>query len=170
VLLLAALVAGAAPRAFADPFDPWAVRVTVERANSAAVWGEALRRGDPAPLATAWDGDPLAYFSGEVLMYRARGLRLLSAPLDLQVLAVEALPDGRATAETAERWLDYLCTAEGELRGVRQADVRDRYELTWRDDAWWVSGVDVELVGGSFDWTPAADPASGPSPCAAAAE
>jgi hypothetical protein len=142
------------------------VRAAVERANSAAVWGEALRSGDPAPLATAWEGDALAYFSGEVLMFQARGLRLLSAPLDLDVLGVEVLGEGRALAETHERWRDRLCTAEGELRAEREAEVRDRYELSWHDDAWWVSGVDVDLVGGSFDWTPAEDPADGPSPCA----
>ena len=36
-----------------------AVRAAVEYANSPAVWGEALRRGDPAPLALAWEGDRL---------------------------------------------------------------------------------------------------------------
>lgn len=147
--------------------DAAGVRAAVERANSDAVWGEALRRGDPASLTMAWEGDALAYFSGEVAMFRARGLRLVSAPLDLEVLAVELQGDGRALAETHERWGDRLCTAEGELRAQREAEVRDRYELSWHDDTWWVSGVDVDLVAGSFDWTPAEDPEDGPSPCAA---
>jgi hypothetical protein len=100
-------------------------------------------------------------------MFRARGLRLLSQPVDLQVIAVELLPADRALAATSEEWWDRLCTAAGELRGERHALVRDRYELDWRDGGWWVSGVDVDLVGGSFDWTPAEDPPEGPSPCAA---
>jgi len=163
---LAALLAGG-PRAVLAQADADGVRAAVERANSPAVWGEALRRADPAPLATIWAGDALDYFSGEVLMFRARGLRLLSTPVDLQVLGVELLPGDRAQAETTEEWHDYLCSAEGELRGERRARVRDRYELEWRDAAWWVSGVDVDLVGGSFSWTPAEDPAESASPCAA---
>ncbi len=155
------------PRPATAQADAEAVRAAIERANSPAVWGEALRRGDPAPLAAAWTGDPLDYFSGEVRMYRARGLRLLSTPVALQVVDVEFPSDTRALAETEEEWHDRLCTDEGELRAERQASVRDHYELDWHDGAWWVSGVDVELVGGSFDWTPAADPMDGPSPCAA---
>ncbi len=143
------------------------VQAAVERANSSAVWGEALRSGDPAPLATVWEGDPLTYFSGEVLAYRARDLRLLSAVVDLDFLSVDLLSDDRAVAETHEQWLDRLCTAAGELRGERHPEVQDRYELNWHDGTWWVSGVDVDLVGGSFDWDPAEDPESGPSPCAA---
>src|SRR5438132_916159 len=80
------------------------VRAAVGRANSPAVWGEALRRGDPGPLATVWAGEPLAYFSGEVLAYRARGLRLQSSLVELEFLAVELLAEGDAVAETRERW------------------------------------------------------------------
>lgn len=163
---LLALVLAGSPSPAAAQADAAGVRAAIERANSPAVWGEALRRGDPAPLAAVWTGDPLRYFSGEVLMYRARGLRLLSTPVDLQVIAVDLLPEDRAVAETAEEWRDRLCTVDGELRGERHALVRDRYELEWRDGAWWVSGVDVELVGGSFDWAPPEDPEDGPSPCA----
>jgi hypothetical protein len=165
LLLTFALLGRSAP-AIAQA-DAAGAAAAIERANSASVWGEALRLGDPAPLATVWAGDPLRYFSGEVLMYRGRGLRLLSTAVDLQVLAVNLLPEDRAAAETAEEWRDRLCTADGELRGERHALVRDRYELEWADGAWWVSGVDVDIVGGSFDWTPAEDPAEGPSPCAA---
>jgi hypothetical protein len=162
-----ALALLAAPAPAVAQADADGVRAAVERANAPAVWGEALRSGDPAPLATVWAGDALEYFSGEVLMYRERGLRLLSAPVALQVIAVEMTPDSRAVAETWEEWHDRLCTAAGELRGERHAVVRDRYELEWYDDAWWVSGVEVELLAGSFDWAPAEDPADGPSPCAA---
>ena len=147
--------------------DTAAVRVAVEQANSAAVWGEALRSGDPATLATVWAGDALEYFSREVVMYRERGLRLLSTPLAFDVVAIELTAPGRAVAETREEWHDRLCTPVGELRGERHALTWDRYELYWRDNAWWVSGVDVELVAGSFDWTPAEDLDDGPSPCAA---
>jgi hypothetical protein len=156
-----------APSLSSAQADADGVRAAVERANSSAVWGEALRTGDPAPLASVWSGDALDYFTEEVLMYRARGLRLLSVPVDLQVVAVELSPDGRAVAETREEWHDHLCTAEGELRGERHAVVRDDYELEWHDGAWWVTGVEVELVAGSFNWTPAQDPDDRPSPCGA---
>jgi hypothetical protein len=100
-------------------------------------------------------------------MFRGRGLRLLSTPVAFDLLAVDLPAPDQAVAESLEEWHDRLCTATGELRAERQARVRDRYELDWHDGAWWVSGVDVELVGGSFDWTPAEDPPDGPSPCAA---
>jgi hypothetical protein len=87
--------------------------------------------------------------------------------VELEFLDVRLLDGGRAIAETRERWLDRLCTDDGELRGERRAEVRDRYELVWRAGAWWVSGVDVALADGSFDWTPALDPPDGPRPCAA---
>jgi hypothetical protein len=148
--------------------DPLAeVQAAVERANSAAVWGEALRLGDPAPLAAAWVGDPLTYFSGEVLAFRARELRLLSTLNHLEFLDVRLVGDDRALATTRERWFDRLCTADGELRAERTAEVEDRYELVWADGQWWVAGVDVVLTGGSFDWQPASDPPEGPSPCEA---
>ncbi len=143
------------------------MRAAVERANSPAVWGEALRRGDPAPLEAGWEGEALGYFSAEVLTFRQRGLRLLSTLVELEFLEVELLGDGRAVAETGERWHDRVCTDSGELRGERRPEVRDRYELVWRDGDWRVSGVEVELTGDSFDWRPAADPPAGPSPCAA---
>ncbi len=142
------------------------VRAAVELANSDQVWGAALRLGDPALLAAAWTDDPLAYFSGEVLGYRARGLRLLSTLLELQFLDVRLVADDRAIADTRERWLDRMCTDEGELRGERWAEVEDRYELVWRDDGWRVAGLDIALTAGSFDWQPAVDPPGGPSPCA----
>ena len=147
--------------------DLAAVRAAVERANSPAVWGEALRRGDPEPLAAAWEGEPLAYFTGEVLAYRARGLRLLSTLVELEFLGVRVLDDGHALAETRERWLDRVCTEAGELRGERQAVVRDRYELVFGVNGWRVSGVEIHLDDGSFDFTPALDPPDDPSPCAA---
>jgi hypothetical protein len=143
------------------------VRAAVELANSAEVWGAALRLGDPTPLAAAWTDDPLAYFSGEVLAYRARGLRLLSTLLELEFLDVRLLADDRAVAETRERWLDRMCTDEGELRGERWAEVEDHYELVWHDGQWRVAGLDIALTAGSFDWQPAMDPPDGPSPCAA---
>ena len=167
-LLLALLLARAPfPGAAAAQADVEGVRAAVERANSPEVWGEALRSGDPAPLAAVWEGEPLAYFSGEVLAYRARGLRLLSALAELEFLDVRLLDGGWAVAETRERWFDRLCTDDGELRGERRAVVRDRYELVWRSDAWWVIGVDVALADGSLDWTAALDPPDGPRPCAA---
>jgi hypothetical protein len=150
--------------------DADGARAAVERANSPAVWGEALRSGDPAPLATVWAGDALNYFTGEVVMYRERGLRLLSTVVAFEVIAVELTAPGRAIAETREAWHDRLCTQAGELRGERHAEARDRYELDWHDDGWWVSGVDVELLAGSFNWTPAQDPDNSPSPCAAVLE
>ena len=153
------------PAAAQDPLAE--VQAAVELANSAEVWGAALRLGDPAPLAAAWTDDPLAYFTGEVLAYRARGLRLLSTLLDLEFLDVRLVADDRAVAETRERWLDRMCTDEGELRGERRAEVEDRYELVWRDGQWRVAGLDIALTAGSFDWQPAMDPPDGPSPCAA---
>jgi hypothetical protein len=162
-----ALAALGAPSLVAAQGDAEGVHAAVERANSPAVWGEALRSGNPAPLSTVWAGDALAYFTGEVLMYADRRLRLLSTAVDFQVLAIELLSGDRAVAESREQWHDRLCTAAGELRGERYAVVLDRYELAWHDGAWWVTGVDVELVAGSFDWTPAEDPGDGPSPCAA---
>src|SRR5258705_7493881 len=57
--LLGAALAVGAPGA---PPDEEGVRAAVEQANAPAVWGEALRRGDPAPLASVWADDPLAYF------------------------------------------------------------------------------------------------------------
>ena len=166
---LLALTLLATPRSAASQLDDLlaAVRATVERANSAAVWGEALRSGDPAALTLVWWGEPLTYFSGEVLAYRDRGLRLLSRLVDLEFLDTRLVDDNRAEVETRERWADQLCTDDGELRAARAAEVRDRYELTWRDGAWWVTGVDVELTGGTFDWQPASDPPDPPSPCAA---
>jgi len=160
----------AVPSLVAAQGDADGVRAAVERANSPAVWGKALRSGDPAPLSTVWAGDALAYFTGEVLMYADRGLRLLSTAVDFQVVAIELVSGDLALAESQEEWHDRLCTAAGELRGERYAGVRDRYELAWHDGAWWVTGVDVELVAGSFDWTPAEDPADGPSPCAGVLE
>jgi hypothetical protein len=149
--------------------DAAGVRAAVERANSPEVWGEALRRGDPAPLAAVWAGDPLAYFSGEVLAYRARGLRILSSLVDLEFLHVEVLPDGQAVAETREQWADRLCSLDGEPRGTRAAVLNDSYELIWRDEAWWVVGVDIAVEEGSLDWTPPSDAAVTDAACAEAA-
>jgi hypothetical protein len=148
------------------PPDEEGVRAAVEQANSPAVWGEALRRGDPAPLASVWADDPLAYFSAEIQGYRGRGLRLVSTLVALDFLHVELLPGDQAVADTRERWVDRICTAEGELRGTRVADLRDRYELAWRGDAWWVVGVDITVEGGSLDWTPATDADLPDSGCA----
>ena len=142
------------------------MRAAVEQANSPAVWGEALRRGDPAPLASVWADEPLAYFSGEIRGYRGRGLRLVSTLVALDFLDVELLPGDQAVADTRERWVDRICTAEGELRGTRAADLRDRYELAWRGDAWWVVGVDIAVEGGSLEWTPATDADLPDSGCA----
>jgi len=146
------------------------VRAAVEQANSPAVWGEALRRGDPAPLASVWADDPLAYFSAEIRGYRERGLRLVSTLVALDFLHVELLPGDLAVADTRERWVDRICTAEGELRGTRAADLRDRYELAWRGDTWWVVGVDITVEGGSLEWTPATDADLPDSGCAAVAQ
>lgn len=145
--------------------DEAAVRAAVELANSPAVWGAALRSGDPAPLALAWTGDPLAYFSGEVLEYRARGLRLLSTLESLEFLAVRLLDAAHAEAHTRERWHDFLCSADGEPRGERRAYAEDQYTLTLGADGWRVSGVEITLLDGSFDWDPVA--ADGRQACAA---
>ena len=155
----------AAPASAQPDLD--AVRTAVKLANSPAVWSEALRRGDPSPLATVWEGEPLAYFSAEVVDYRTRGLRMLSTLEALEFLDVRLLAEGRATADTREAWSDLLCTDAGELRGVRRSESRDRYELVWHEDTWWVSGVEIALLAGSFDWTPAVDPPDAPSPCEA---
>lgn len=165
LLTLIALLA--APLAVAAQPDEAGVRAAVRYANSPAVWSEALRQGDPTPLAAVWVGDPLGYFSGEVLMYRSRGLRILSHLDALDFRDVQVFDDGRASARTYERWHDLLCTVEGEFRAERTAEAEELYELLWRDDAWWVSGVEVTLAAGSFDWTDAVDPPAEPSPCAA---
>jgi hypothetical protein len=165
---LVALLAWATPVAAAlgAPPDADGVRAAVERANSTAVWGEALRRGDPAPLATVWAGDPLVYFSGEVRAYHARGLRLLSTLVELEFLDVAVLPGGRAVAETRERWADRMCSSDGVLHATRAPVVRDRYELVWRSDAWWIVGVDIALEAGSLDWTPASEAPGDAGDCA----
>ena len=93
----------------------------------------------------------------------------MSTLVALDFLHVEVLPGDQAVADTRERWVDRICTAEGELRGTRAADLRDRYELDWRDDAWWVVGVDITLEGGSLDWTPATDDDLPDSGCATVA-
>jgi hypothetical protein len=149
-----------------DP-ETSAIRAAILLANSEAVWGEALRIGDPAPLAVAWEGEPLAYFSSEILQYRSRGLRLLSALVEIEFLEVSLEGAGRAVVTTRERWHDRTCTDAGQLRAERQPEVLDRYELTHRPDGWRVTGVDIVLASGSLDWTPTADSPDGPSPCAA---
>jgi hypothetical protein len=164
-LLLFVALLMAVPASTQPDFD--AVRAAVKLANSPAVWGEALRRGDPSPLATAWEGEPLAYFSAEVVNYRARGLRMLSTLEALDFLDVRLLDQRSATAETREAWFDLLCTESGEVRGVRRSETRDRYELVRHGDTWWVSGVEIALTAGSFDWTDAVDPPDAPSPCEA---
>jgi hypothetical protein len=163
LLLVAPLMA--APVSAQPDLD--AVRAAVKLANSPAVWSEALRRGDPSPLANAWAGEPLAYFSAEVVDYRTRGLRMLSTLEALEFLDVRLLDERSATADTREAWFDLLCTDAGELRGVRRSETRDRYELVWQEGTWWVSGVEIALLDGSFDWTPAVDPPDAPSPCEA---
>ncbi|HWP29563.1 MAG TPA: hypothetical protein VNM50_08485 [Chloroflexota bacterium] len=145
--------------------DPTAVRAAVERANAPEVWGEALRRGDPAPLAEVWTGDALAYFAGEVRAYAARGLRLLSTPVHFEILDVTIGEDGHARVATREEWHDVLCTADGRVEGRRQAVVRDVYALVWRDGRWWVEGVDIGLEAGSFAWEP--PPAADDTACSA---
>ncbi|HZS03228.1 MAG TPA: hypothetical protein VFE37_31280 [Chloroflexota bacterium] len=149
--------------------DAAGVRAAVERANSPEVWGAALRRGDPAPLAAVWAGDPLDYFSREVRAYHARGLRILSSLVDLEFLHVDVLPDGQAVAETRERWTDRLCSLDGELRGTRAAVLNDSYELAWRGEAWWVVGVEIAVEEGSLDWTPPGESAEPDAACAEAA-
>jgi len=134
------------------------------------VWGAALRSGDPAPLATIWAGEPLAYFSDEVRAYHARGLRLLSSLVALEFIRVELLPADRAVAETHEHWADTLCTLDGDLRGTRAAALRDTYELAWRAGAWWVVGVDIAVEEGSLDWGSPEDTAAADEACAAAAD
>lgn len=144
--------------------DEAAVRAAVELANSPAVWGEALRRGDPAPLASAWTGDSLGYFSAEVEAYRARGLRLVSRLQALEWVAVTRLDADHAEALTRERWQDWICTADGEPRGWRAAYAADRYALTRQPAGWRVEHVEIALLDGSFDWTDAEPDAD--SPCA----
>jgi hypothetical protein len=144
-----------------------AVRAAVVHANSETVWGDALRRGDAAPLVAAWEGEPLTYFSREIQQYRDRGLRLLSTLVELEFLEVTLDGEGRAVVSTRERWHDRTCTDEGELRAERWPEVLDRYELVQRADGWRVTGVDITSATGSLDWTPAADSLDGPSPCAA---
>jgi hypothetical protein len=155
-------LAGATPRS-----ERAAIEAAVRQANSDAVWGQALRSGDPAPLAAAWEGDPLHYFSQEVLEFRARGLRLVSTLLELEFLEVALEGSDRARATTRERWLDLTCTEAGELRAERRPEVRVEYRLIRRADGWRVDGVEITLEGGSFDWTPTEDAAEGTSPCAA---
>ncbi len=141
------------------------MRAAVERANAPAVWTAALREGDPTRLAAAWTGDALAYFSQEILDYRARGLRLVSELRGLEVLAVRLLDETHAQARTREQWEDWVCTAAGEPRGWRAPQVEDEYTLVREPDGWRVSCVEIQLLGGSFDWAP--PPAVEPPPCAA---
>jgi hypothetical protein len=143
--------------------SPRLLAATIAALLFAGVLGTALA---VAPLASVWADDPLAYFSAEIQGYRGRRLRLVSTLVALDFLHVELLPGDQAVADTRERWVDRICTAEGELRGTRAADLRDRYELAWRGDAWWVVGVDITVEGGSLDWTPATDADLPDSGCA----
>ena len=82
----------------------------------------------------------------------------MSTLVALDFLHVELLPGDQAVADTRERWVDRICTAEGELRGTRAADLRDRYELAWRSDTWRVVGVDITLEGGAWIGRPPRTP------------
>lgn len=141
------------------------MRAAVERANSPTVWTAALRQGDPTPLAAAWTGDALTYFSGEILAYRARGLRLVSELVWLEVLEVHLLDTAHARARTREQWRDWLCAVAGEPRGRRAPLVEDTYTLVRTAAGWRVSGVDITLLAGSFEWEPPAP--EEPHPCPA---
>jgi len=143
------------------------VRAAVELANAPSVWTDALRRGDPSLLAAAWTGDALAYFSQEILDYRARGLRLVSTPLSLDVLEVQLVDATHATARTREQWEDWVCTEDGEPRGTRAPHVEDAYTLVRTPEGWRVRGVEVVLLTGSFDWAPIPEALATPTPCAA---